>query len=69
MKTLVDIDETLLKEAMKVSNASTKKETIHRALAEYIRTCRRQTLKDLAGNGMIEMSLKELRHARRRRQK
>ncbi len=69
MKTLVDIDETLLKEAMEVSNASTKKETIQRALAEYIRACRRQTLKDLAGNGMIAMSLRELRHARRRRQK
>jgi len=67
MKTLVDIDETLLKEAMKVSKASTKKETIHRALAEYIRAGHRQALKGLAGSGIVDMSLSELRRARRRR--
>jgi len=33
MKTLVDIDEQLLKKAMEITRAKTKKETIHNALA------------------------------------
>ena len=65
MKTLIDIDETLLKEAMKLSKAPTKKETIQRALSELVKACRRQSLKSLAGSGLLDMSHAELRKIRR----
>lgn len=66
MKTLVDIDETLLKEAMELSKAPTKKETIQRALSELVKACRRQSLKTLAGSGLLDLSHAELRKIRRR---
>jgi Arc/MetJ family transcription regulator len=65
MKTLIDIDETLLKEAMKLSKAPTKKETIQRALSELVRVCRRQSLKSLAGSGLLDLNQAELRKVRR----
>ena len=65
MKTLIDIDETLLKEAMKLSKAPTKKETIQRALSELVKACRRQSLKSLAGSGLLDLDHVELRKNRR----
>jgi len=65
MKTLIDIDETLLKEAMKLSKAPTKKETIQRALSELVKVCRRQSLKSLAGSGLLDLDHVELRKNRR----
>lgn len=65
MKTLVDIDEALLKEAMALAKAPTKKETIQRALAEFIRGGHRRSLKAMAGSGVVDMTLSELRRARR----
>ncbi len=69
MKTLIDIDETLLKEAMKLSNASTKKETIQRALAELVKACQRQSLKALAGSGILDLDQADLRKIRRQNEK
>ena len=65
MKPLIDIDETLLKEAMKLSKAPTKKETIQRALSELVKACRRQSLKSLAGSGLLDLDHVELRKNRR----
>lgn len=67
MKTLVDIDEDLLREAMTVAAATTKKETVRLALEELIRARRRGLLKALAGSGIVDMTGAELRRARRRR--
>ena len=69
MKTLIDIDGTLLKEAMELSKASTKKETIHRALSELVKACRRQSLKSLAGSGLLDLNHAELRKIRRQNRK
>jgi len=69
MKTLVDINENVLKEAMEVSEAVTKKETITLALEELIRSRLRQRLKGMAGSGMIETSLSDLKSLRQRRTK
>ena len=66
MKMRVDIDEGLLKEAMMLSKAPTKKETIRQALHELIRACHRHALKAMAGSGAVTMTLSELRRARRR---
>ena len=67
MKTLVDIDEALLREAMSVAAAATKKETVRLALEELIRARRRGLLKTLAGSGIVDMTRAELRQARHRR--
>jgi len=69
MKTLVDIDETFLKEAMIVSGASSKKETIILALEELIKSRLRQQLKSKRGSGILRMNLSDLRKVRQRRQK
>jgi Arc/MetJ family transcription regulator len=65
MKTLIDIDETLLREAMKLSKAPTKKEAIHRALSELVKACQRQSLKALAGSGLLDLNQADLRKIRR----
>ena len=69
MKTLVDINENVLREAMAVSESATKKETITLALEELIRSRLRQRLKSMAGSGMIRTGLSDLTRLRQRRNK
>ena len=69
MRTLVDINENVLKEAMEVSETTTKKETITLALEELIKSRLRQRLKSMAGSGIIETRLSDLKKLRRRREK
>ena len=69
MKTLVDINEDILKEAIKVSEARTKKEAITLALEELVKSRLRQKLKGLAGSGIIETKLPDLKRMRQRREK
>jgi Arc/MetJ family transcription regulator len=69
MKTLVDINEDVLKKAMELSEAETKKEVIRLALEELIRSKLREKLKQSAGNGMIETRLSDLKRTRHRREK
>jgi Arc/MetJ family transcription regulator len=69
MKTLVDINENVLKEAMEVSETATKKETITLALEELIKSRLRQRLMGMAGSGIIETRLSDLRRLRQRREK
>jgi Arc/MetJ family transcription regulator len=69
MKTLVDINEDVLKEAMEVSETATKKETITLALEELIKSRLRQRLKGMAGSGMIGTGLSDLKSLRQRREK
>ncbi len=69
MKTLVDINEDVLKKAMQLSEAETKKEVITFALEELIRSKLREKLKQSAGSGMIETKLADLKRTRHRREK
>ncbi len=69
MKTLVDINENVLREAMEMSETATKKETITLALEELIKSRLRQRLKRMAGSGIIETSLSDLKKLRQRREK
>jgi Arc/MetJ family transcription regulator len=68
MKTLVDISEDVLDEAMRLSDARTKKEVIHMALDELIKARLRQKLKGLAGSGIMETKLSDLKRIRRKRE-
>ena len=69
MKTLVDIREDILREAMEVAEARTKKEVITIALEELIKARLRQKLKRLAGSGIVGTGLSDLRRMRRKRDK
>jgi Arc/MetJ family transcription regulator len=67
MKTLVDIDEEILKKAMKVAEVETKKEAITLALQELIKSRLRLKLRRLAGSGLLDTRLSDLRKMRNRR--
>jgi hypothetical protein len=69
MRTLVDINETTLKEAMEISQTTTKKETITLALEELIKSKLRQKIKSMVGSGVIETRFSDLKVMRQRRQK
>lgn len=69
MKTLVDINEDMLKEAMKVSGARTKKEAITLALEELVKSGLRQKLKGLAGSEIMATKISDLKRMRQRREK
>lgn len=49
MHTNIDIDESLLNEAMKLGDVKTKKAVVHEALAEYVRTRKQQQILELFG--------------------
>jgi Arc/MetJ family transcription regulator len=55
MRSTIDINEELLKEAMKLTSAKTKKELINQSLEEIIR---RKRIEDLAGKlGRFDLKL------------
>jgi Arc/MetJ family transcription regulator len=49
MRTNVVLDESLIDEALKLSNAKTKKQLIHEALKEFVDNRKRLNLLDLSG--------------------
>jgi Arc/MetJ family transcription regulator len=49
MRTNIDIDDALLKQAFRFSQAKTKKELIHQALKEFVENRRRLNLSELEG--------------------
>jgi Arc/MetJ family transcription regulator len=67
MKTLLDIDEQLLKKAMQLARTETKRETVQHALEELIKLKLRQRLKDMAGSGALQWSFDSLKASRRKR--
>ena len=49
MRTNIDLDDDLVREAFEVTGLRTKKELIHEALRELVRARRKRELADLAG--------------------
>jgi Arc/MetJ family transcription regulator len=49
MRTNIVLDDVLVAEALKLSNARTKKELVHEALEEFVENRKRLNLLDLAG--------------------
>ena len=56
MRSTIDIDETLLEEAGRLTKAKTKKELINLSLRELIRKKRREHLLSLFGSGVVDIS-------------
>ncbi len=66
MRTTLEIDEELVKEAMKASKAKTKKGAIVIALKAYLGAKRREELKGMIGNyDEFDLSLEKLEKMRR----
>jgi len=63
-RTTLQIDDTLLDEAMRLSGARTKTDAINRALAEFVRRQERELLRQELGSFDIDLDLDELRRRR-----
>lgn len=63
-RTNVELDEKLVKEAMRLFNKKTKKELIHFALSELIRREKAKGILDLEGKIEWEGDLREMRKGR-----
>lgn len=68
MRTTFEIEEELITEVMKASKAKTKKGALVIALKEYLKTKRKQELKDMIGAyDEFDLSLEDLGRMRRER--
>jgi Arc/MetJ family transcription regulator len=61
MKTNIEIDEALLNEAKKLSQAKTKKQVVEQALQYYIQSLYRKQMLELRGKVQWEGDLDQMR--------
>ena len=65
MRSTIDIDEKLLKEAQKITGAKTKKELVNLSLRELIRKKRKEHLINLFGSPVLNISLEDVKKLRK----
>ena len=63
-KTTVEIDEMLIKNALRVTNLRTKKAVIEQGLKELLRMKNRELLRQELGTFDIDLSLEDLKKKR-----
>lgn len=68
MQIILNLDESLLNEALALTNLATQEELIKVALQEFVRSRRKKNLLDLAGQIQLSpdfdhKALREIRHA------
>lgn len=61
MRTNIDLDDTLLKQVMKISKIATKKDAVNYALEEVVKMNRRQLMLELRGKIKWKGNLDEMR--------
>ena len=59
-RTMMRLDDELLREAMRLSGARTKREAVELALREWVRTLRRQQAAEHAGRIELDLTVEEL---------
>jgi len=64
MRTNVELDDVLVKKAMKITQISTKKALINKALEELIKSNSRKGMLDYIDSSVWEGNLKEMRAMR-----
>lgn len=62
MRTNIEIDVTLMDQALKLSQLKTKKEVVHQALEHYVKRLKRLKMLALRGKVEWEGDLNEMRH-------
>lgn len=60
MRSTIEINEKLLKEAMRLTNARTKKDVVNLSLECLVRNYHRKNLKDKFGKVVLDMTLEDL---------
>ena len=63
-RTNIDLDDKLIREAMKISDYRTKKEVVHVALRELIKKLKRKDILKFMGSGCWEGNLDNIRTSR-----
>ncbi len=63
-RTNIDLDDKLVKEAMKISDYRTKKEVVNAALRELVKRLKRKGVLKLMGSGCWGGNLEEMRGSR-----
>ncbi len=61
MHTIIELDDALIQQAMKLSKITTKREVVHEALKNYIGAMKKKELLKLRGHITWEGNLKEMR--------
>lgn len=64
MRTNIDLDDKLIKEAMKISDYRTKREVVNAALRELVKRLKRKGILKFMGSGCWEGNLDEMRGIR-----
>jgi Arc/MetJ family transcription regulator len=64
MRTNIELDDILVKKAMKITRISTKKALINKALEELIKSNSRKGMLEYIDSGIWEGNLKEMRAMR-----
>ncbi len=63
-RTNIELDDKILKEAIKLTHLKTKKEAVNYALEELVKKLRRKKILELEGKVRWEGSLNEMRTSR-----
>jgi Arc/MetJ family transcription regulator len=61
MRTNIELDDVLVKQAIKLSKLKTKREVVQEALKNYIASMKKRELLDLKGRVTWEGNVKEMR--------
>ena len=64
MRTNIDLNDKLIKEAMKISDCHTKKEVVNFALKELVKRLKRKGILKFMGSDCWEGNLQEMRGSR-----
>ena len=64
MRTNVELDDALIVKAMELTNISTKKAVIHKALEELVKSNTRKEILNFFDSGVWEGNLKDMRAMR-----
>ncbi|HTQ26568.1 MAG TPA: type II toxin-antitoxin system VapB family antitoxin [Puia sp.] len=62
MRTNIELDDILLKQAIKLSKLKTKREVVQEALKSYVASLKKRELLNLKGRIKWEGNLKEMRN-------
>jgi Arc/MetJ family transcription regulator len=63
-RTNIDIDDRLVKEGLRIFRCKSKRELVHLALRELLKSAKRKEILDLRGRVKWEADLEELRRSR-----
>jgi len=65
MRSTIDIDERLLREAQKITGVKTKKKLVNLSLGELIRKKKREHLISLFGSSALDIGLEDVEKLRK----